>query len=112
MQAERRVLLDQGESAQELRWVFSNSLVPMPLHAGAAKMLLALLPDADVQRIVKRDDLVSYTHRQPGGTDARSPADPCTGLLGFDEEVSPGIVSPGGAVDDAFCGTALGGHEP
>ena len=97
MQAERRVLLDQVESAQELRWVFSNPLVPMPLHAGAAaKMLLALLPDADVHRIVKRDDLVAYTDRTPrslAGLMRELQQIRAQGYSASLEEVSPGIVS-------------------
>jgi len=66
MQAERRVLIEQVESTQQLRWVYSNPLVPMPLHAGAAaKMLLALMPQAEARRIVTRDDLAKFTSHTP-----------------------------------------------
>jgi DNA-binding IclR family transcriptional regulator len=66
LHAERRVLLDQSESLHEHRWVYSNPRVPMPLHAGAAaKMLLALLPEADMNRLVRRDRLVAFTRNTP-----------------------------------------------
>ena len=66
IQAERRVLIDQAESLHELRWVYANPLVPMPLHAGAAaKMLLALLPPNDAARILERDGLHKYTPNTP-----------------------------------------------
>lgn len=70
MQAERRVLIDQVESSHELRWVYGNPLVPMPLHAGAAaKMLLALLSPSDAARIIERDELVRYTPSTPQDPD-------------------------------------------
>ncbi|WP_345250660.1 IclR family transcriptional regulator [Pigmentiphaga soli] len=54
--AERRVLLAQEISQHPHRWVYDNLMVPMPLHGGAAaKMLLALLPDADMERLAARD---------------------------------------------------------
>lgn len=66
LHADRRVLLDQSESKQEHRWVYSNPRVPMPLHAGAAaKMLLALLPENDMKRLIKRDRLVAFTRSTP-----------------------------------------------
>lgn len=53
--AERRVLVDQVVSNHELRWVYGNQMVPMPLYGGAAaKMLLALLPDDEMLRVAKR----------------------------------------------------------
>lgn len=97
MQAERRVLLDQAESTQQLRWVYSNPQVPMPLHAGAAaKMLLALLPVDDVMRIVRRDELVTYTHRTPkdlAGLLRELEQIRARGYSESLEEVTPGIAS-------------------
>ncbi|MGH7489180.1 MAG: IclR family transcriptional regulator, partial [bacterium] len=64
LNAERRVLLYQAESPQQHRWVYNNPLVPMPLHAGAAaKMLLALMPEATATRILRRDGMVAFTKR-------------------------------------------------
>ena len=69
LHADRRVQLDQAESKHELRWVSRNTLVPMPLHAGAAgKVLLALLPEADMKRLASRDNLVAFTRRTPRDT--------------------------------------------
>ncbi len=97
MQAERRVLVDQAEGLQELRWVFSNPLMPMPLHAGAAaKMLLALLPAADVTRIVRRDTLVAFTSRTPNDLAQLQRELEQIRAQGYSvsqEEVTPGIVS-------------------
>jgi IclR family transcriptional regulator, acetate operon repressor len=63
---ESRVLLDQVVSHHEHRWVYNNQLVPMPLYAGAAaKMLLAILPEAEMLRIVKRN-LKANERKAPG----------------------------------------------
>lgn len=52
--AERRVLVDQVVSNHELRWVYGNHMVPMPLYGGAAaKMLLSMLPEDDMLRLAK-----------------------------------------------------------
>ncbi|ODU62628.1 MAG: hypothetical protein ABT05_07355 [Lautropia sp. SCN 66-9] len=60
--AERRVLLEQAVSQHPHRWVYNNQMVPMPLRAGAAaKMLLAMLPPADMERIAARDHRVGKT---------------------------------------------------
>ncbi|HMN78781.1 MAG TPA: IclR family transcriptional regulator [Burkholderiaceae bacterium] len=54
--SERRVLLTQAVSERPHRWVYNNVMVPMPLHGGAAaRMLLAMLPDADMERLAARD---------------------------------------------------------
>lgn len=54
--SERRVLLAQAVSAHSHRWVYNNTMVPMPLHGGAAaKMLLAMLPDHEMERLAARD---------------------------------------------------------
>lgn len=112
MQAERRVLVDQAEGLQELRWVFSNPLMPMPLHAGAAaKMLLALLPAADVTRIVRRDSLVAFTPRTPSdlaGLQRELEQIRAQGHSVSQEEVTPGIVSIAVPVVEApFAGQPL-----
>lgn len=65
IQGDRRLLLEQVESRQEHRWVYSNPLIPMPLHAGAAsKMLLAILPENRAEQLVKRE-LVVFTRATP-----------------------------------------------
>jgi IclR family acetate operon transcriptional repressor len=66
IQGERRVLLEQVESRNEHRWVYSNPGVPMPLHAGAAsKMLLAMLPPERALAMLKRRALVAFTRETP-----------------------------------------------
>jgi DNA-binding IclR family transcriptional regulator len=66
--AERRVLVDQVVSNHELRWVYGNHMVPMPLYAGAAaKMLLALLPEPDMLRLAKRGLLSTAAKASAGG---------------------------------------------
>jgi DNA-binding IclR family transcriptional regulator len=66
IQGERRILLDQVESRNEHRWVYSNTGVPMPLHAGAAsKMLLSLMPPEHALAMLKRRALVAFTRDTP-----------------------------------------------
>lgn len=66
IQGERRILLEQVESRNEHRWVYSNPGVPMPLHAGAAsKMLLAMLPPERALAMLKRRALVAFTRDTP-----------------------------------------------
>lgn len=97
LHAERRVLLDQSESKHEHRWVYSNPRIPMPLHAGAAaKMLLALLPEADMKRLMKRDRLVAFTRSTPrdAGELAREIARFRMQRYSISaQEVTPGIAS-------------------
>jgi len=97
LHAERRVQLEQAESNHEHCWVSKNTLVPMPLHAGAAaKMLLALLPREDMSRLMERDGMVAFTGRTPrnGAALLRE-----LGRIGMQryavslEEVTPGIAS-------------------
>lgn len=62
----QRMLLGQETSPHEHRWVFSNVRVPMPLHAGAAsKMLLASLPQAEVDTVLSSRDLSVLTANTP-----------------------------------------------
>ncbi|HMN78987.1 MAG TPA: IclR family transcriptional regulator [Burkholderiaceae bacterium] len=97
LQSGRRVLLDQAESTHELRWVFSNPLVPMPLHAGAAaKMLLALVPAVEAKRIVGRESLARYTERTPQDHDRLLAELAQIRKRGYSDsvgEVTPGIAS-------------------
>jgi IclR family acetate operon transcriptional repressor len=66
---ESRVLLDQVVSHHEHRWVYNNHLVPMPILAGAAaKMLLAMLPQEDMLRLVRRN--MKSSPGKPRGTPA------------------------------------------
>jgi DNA-binding IclR family transcriptional regulator len=97
LHAERRVQLEQAESNHEHCWVSKNTLVPMPLHAGAAaKMLLALMPRDDVGRLMERDGLEVFTGRTPGNIAALLRE---LGRIGIQryaisvEEVTPGIAS-------------------
>jgi DNA-binding IclR family transcriptional regulator len=66
IQGECRVLLDQVESRNEHRWVYSNPGMPMPLHAGAAsKMLLAMLPAERALTMLKHRALTAFTRDTP-----------------------------------------------
>lgn len=70
LNAGRRVLIDQSESMQEHRWVYSNPLVPMPAHAGAAaKMLLALIAEDDASNLLRREPRRAFTRRTPRNPD-------------------------------------------
>ena len=56
MHAERRVMLHHTDAGDDARAIAGDRCVPMPLHACAAgKMLLALLPEPDMARLVRRD---------------------------------------------------------
>lgn len=97
LSGDRRVLLEQAESLNQHRWVYSNPLVPMPLHAGAAaKMLLSLLPGPRIKAILKRDGLVAFTSNTPRDAEQlvseleRIAAEGCAVSQ---QEVSPGISS-------------------
>jgi len=97
LHAERRVQLEQAESNHEHCWVSKNTLVPMPLHAGAAaKMLLALLAEEDMLRLIQRDGMVSFTGRTPNNSAALLRELRRSALQGHAlslEEVTPGIAS-------------------
>ena len=68
--AGHRVLIDQSESTQQHRWVYSNPLAPMPLHAGAAaKMLLALLGEAEARQLLGRERATIFTPHTPRSAD-------------------------------------------
>jgi DNA-binding IclR family transcriptional regulator len=92
--AERRVLLDQVVSAHSHRWVYNHQMVPMPLRGGAAaKMLLALLPEADMERLVRRDQT-----KAAAGRTFKNLARALAEIRELDvstsaEEVNPGVAS-------------------
>jgi IclR family acetate operon transcriptional repressor len=96
--AERRVLLDQVVSQHSHRWVYNHQMVPRPLRAGAAaKMLLALLPEADRERLIKRDQPAQSTKAAAARSSknfARELAQICElGVSMSAEEVNPGVAS-------------------
>jgi len=110
---DRRLLVDQAVSRHEHRWVYNNQMVPMPMYAGAAaKMLLAMLPDAEMRRLAEREHAVAVSKRRRG----RDLGDFLQELLeirrrGFSstsDEVNPGIASIAvPVVDDATAGYPL-----
>jgi DNA-binding IclR family transcriptional regulator len=97
IQHDRRLLLDQAESRHEHRWVYSNVGVPMPLHAGAAsKMLLALYPEEEAKRVLRRSALAAFTATTPRASDALVQELRRIRAQGYAlsiEEVTPGISS-------------------
>ena len=106
---DRRLLVDQAVSRHEHRWVYNNQLVPMPMYAGAAaKMLLAMLPDAEMRRLAARD----HAQAVAKGRRSRDLDDFLKELLevrrrGFSstsDEVNPGIASIAVPIADAGAG--------
>jgi IclR family acetate operon transcriptional repressor len=96
--AERRVLLHQVVSRHSHRWVYNHEMVPRPLSGGAAaKMLLALLPASDMERLVA-------LHHPASSTKAGAKRGAKSFLRGIEqirecdvstsaEEVNPGVAS-------------------
>lgn len=71
MHADRRVLLHQADPVPERGVPEGHRRVPMPLHECAAgKMLLALLPEAEMARLVKRDGSGAAGGRGASGSSA------------------------------------------
>lgn len=96
--ADRRLLVDQAVSRHELRWVYNNQMVPMPMYAGAAaKMLLAMLPDDEMLRLARRDHAQAVAR----GRRSRNIEDFLQelreirrrGFSSTSDEVNPGIAS-------------------
>jgi DNA-binding IclR family transcriptional regulator len=109
---DRRLLVDQAVSRHEHRWVYNNQMVPMPMYAGAAaKMLLAMLPDAEMRRLAERD----HARAVANGRRSRDLEDFLQELLeirqrGFSstsDEVNPGIASIAVPIADVGGGCPL-----
>jgi DNA-binding IclR family transcriptional regulator len=103
LQAGQRIVLGQEVSRHEHHWAFKNVRVPRPPHAGAsAKMLLAQLPDAATEALLKSIGLTLLTPNTPHNRKALLRELQRIRAQGYAlslQEVEPGVASVAVPID-------------